>query len=63
MDTAVDALRETPPAGVEPVLVAGDPQAAAREERERRGIPLPPALLGEFEQMCGRAGVDYVLGS
>ena len=63
VDTAVDALRETPPAGVEPVLVAGDPQAAAREERERRGIPLPPALLGEFEQMCGRAGVDYVLGS
>lgn len=63
VDSAVDALRETPAAGPDPVLVAGDPQAAAREHRERHGIPMPPALLGQFREICARAGVDYVLES
>lgn len=63
VDRAVDALHRTPAAGPEPVLVAGDPQAAAREHRERHGIPMPPALLGQLKGICGRAGVDYLLES
>ena len=55
-------LRETPPADpAKPVLVAGDPEAEARERRLRDGIPIPPALDRHVRDICGRCGAEYVL--
>lgn len=61
VDSAVDELRRTPAAGPDPVLVAGDPQEAARRQRESSGIPMPPALLGQLKGICGRANISYLL--
>jgi len=46
----------------QPVLVAGDPEAASKAERERAGIPIPPALAASVEAIAGRAGVAFLLG-
>jgi LDH2 family malate/lactate/ureidoglycolate dehydrogenase len=43
------------------VLVAGDPEALAREARLRDGIPIPPRLDAHIREICGRCGADYVL--
>ena len=62
LDAAIDVLRETPPADpAKPVLVAGDPEAEARERRLREGIPIPPALDRHVRDICGRCGAEYVL--
>ena len=51
MKRMVDAIRATRPApGVDAVLVPGDPEAIARADRERLGIPLDPASV---EQLIG----------
>ena len=62
LDTVIDTLHSTPPADpAEPVLVAGDPEAATREERLASGIPIPAALDEQLRAVCERAGVAYVL--
>ncbi|WNV74156.1 Ldh family oxidoreductase [Geodermatophilus sp. DSM 44513] len=62
LDELLDLLRATPPADPDlPVLVPGDPEAVAREQRERNGVALPPALLGQLRELCGRAGVPFLL--
>ena len=43
---AVSAV--VPLAGVERVLVAGDPERASRERRQREGIPIPPATWDDL---------------
>jgi LDH2 family malate/lactate/ureidoglycolate dehydrogenase len=45
----------------QPVLVPGDPEAAARERRLREGIPLPAALLEKLRSICERSGVAFIL--
>lgn len=62
VDELVGALRATPPAGGTPVQVAGDPEAAARADRDRNGIPFNAALLTEIEDVCARCGAPYLLG-
>jgi len=58
----VEELRATRPADpAQPVLVAGDPEDASKAERERAGIPIPPALAASVEAVAGRAGVAFVL--
>ena len=44
----------------EPVLVAGDPEAAKREQRLREGIPIPQSLADQIREICGRCGVPYL---
>lgn len=62
LDDVIDVLHQTPCADSgEPVLVAGDPEALAREERLRDGIPIPPRLDVYIRDICGRCGAEYVL--
>lgn len=58
----LDALRATPSSGGDPVKVAGDPESAARADRDRDGIPFPPALLEEIADVCARSAAPYLLG-
>ncbi|MBO0688162.1 MAG: Ldh family oxidoreductase [Candidatus Dormibacteraeota bacterium] len=63
VDVVVDRLRETRPADPHaPVLVAGDPERAARSRRLEGGIPIPAALRADLRQVAEAAGVAYVLG-
>jgi LDH2 family malate/lactate/ureidoglycolate dehydrogenase len=58
----LDALRATPAADPAlPVLVAGDPEAAARAGRERGTIPVPAALAELIRGVCARCGAPFLL--
>ena len=46
-----------------PVLVAGEPEAAAREVRLREGIPVPAALAERIRAICDRCGAPFLLGA
>jgi LDH2 family malate/lactate/ureidoglycolate dehydrogenase len=62
LDTVIDLLHATPALDpAEPVLVPGDPEARARAERLREGIPLPETLLRKIREVCSRSGVDCIL--
>jgi LDH2 family malate/lactate/ureidoglycolate dehydrogenase len=62
LDAVIDVLHATPPVDpAQPVLVPGDPEAAARERRLREGIPLPSALLEKLRAICERSGVAFIL--
>ena len=51
-------LKAIPPApGYDEVLVPGEPEARAKAERERDGIPLPPTLVATLEALSGELGV------
>jgi ureidoglycolate dehydrogenase (NAD+) len=51
-------LKQVPPApGHDEVLVPGEPEARAKAERERDGIPLPPTLWTTLEELSGELGV------
>lgn len=58
VDGLVDALRALPPAeGIHRVQVAGEPEDRCREERERRGIPLPAGTVENLRRVADRFGV------
>jgi LDH2 family malate/lactate/ureidoglycolate dehydrogenase len=62
LDAVIDVLHATPPADPElPVLVAGDPEAATREQRLREGVPMPRSLLDQLRGVCERCGAPYLL--
>jgi LDH2 family malate/lactate/ureidoglycolate dehydrogenase len=62
LDAVIDVLHATPPLDpAVPVLVPGDPEAAARERRLREGIPLPDSLVAKLRQVCERSGVACIL--
>jgi LDH2 family malate/lactate/ureidoglycolate dehydrogenase len=62
MDDMIDAMHDTPPANPdEPVLVAGEPEAAERARRLRAGIPISAALAERLRAICERAGTPYLL--
>ena len=62
-DDVIDILHGTPPSNPdEPVLVAGDPENATREERLANGIPIPAPLAEKVRAVAERCGVAYVLG-
>jgi len=62
LDAVIDVMHQTPSADPdEPVLVAGDPEALARAERLRDGIPIPARLDAHIRDICGRCGAEYVL--
>ena len=62
LDDVIDVLHQTPCAVPdEPVLVAGDPEALARETRLRDGIPIPPRRDAHIREMCARCGAQYLL--
>jgi LDH2 family malate/lactate/ureidoglycolate dehydrogenase len=62
LDALVEALRATPPADpAQPVMVAGDPEYAARERRRREGIPVPHSLLAQVQAIAERIGAAFSL--
>ena len=62
LDAVIDVLHGTAPVDpAQPVLVPGDPEAAARERRLRDGIPLPASLLEKLRAICERSGVEFIL--
>jgi len=63
MDRLIDYLHATPPADpAQPVLVAGDPEHAARRERLRSGIPMTDTLFEEVRQVARGCNAPFVLG-
>jgi LDH2 family malate/lactate/ureidoglycolate dehydrogenase len=62
MDEMLDYMRQVRRADpAQPVLVPGDPEYAAREERLREGIPVPEKLDGLIRSVCEASGASYVL--
>jgi LDH2 family malate/lactate/ureidoglycolate dehydrogenase len=62
LDAVIDVLHGTPPIdAAKPVLVPGDPEAKARAERVRDGIPVPDALFRKIREVCERSGVPCIL--
>ena len=62
LDAAIDVLHGAPAIDPAlPVLVAGDPEAAAREERLREGVPIPDRLRQKIRAVCERSGVPFIL--
>jgi len=60
---ALEELRRQPPAaGVEEILVPGDPERRSRERRGREGIPLPETVLEELRAVGERYGVGGLDG-
>jgi LDH2 family malate/lactate/ureidoglycolate dehydrogenase len=60
----VDELRRSKPVNAgEPVLVAGDPEQAARAERTRTGIPLSRFVIEEIRSVCRASNVPFLLDS
>jgi LDH2 family malate/lactate/ureidoglycolate dehydrogenase len=62
VDAIVDTLHGSRPADPDrPVLVAGDPERATREERLRLGIPLPGTLCTAIRELADAAGSPFLL--
>ena len=62
LDDVIDVLHGArPTVASEPVLVAGEPEARAREERSRTGIPVPASLTDRIRAICERAGAPFLL--
>ncbi len=59
IDTLHGAKRADP---AQPVLVAGDPEMATRQERLEGGVPIPDDLMDQLRAVASRAGVPFVLG-
>ncbi len=62
LDALIGRMRDTAPVDpAQPVLVAGDPEYAARRAREREGIPMTAILLGEVQDACAACGAPFLL--
>lgn len=62
LDVLLDSLRSSTPRNPrQPVLVAGDPEYAAKEERLRRGIPLSRGVVEDLRTICRAWEVPFLL--
>ncbi|HSF07727.1 MAG TPA: Ldh family oxidoreductase [Methylomirabilota bacterium] len=62
LDQVIDVLHDTKRADpAQPVLVAGDPEMATREERLRDGVPIPDDLMQQLRDVARQAGVPFIL--
>ena len=62
LDEMIDYLHGISPIDpAEPVLVAGDPELQAREQRLKEGVPITPALADKLRGICQRCGVPFLL--
>jgi len=58
LDAVIDVLHATRPADpAAPVLVPGDPEAAAYAHRQEAGVPLAAALLSQLGELAARHGL------
>ena len=62
LDQVIDVLRATRPADrAQPVLVAGDPEMATKQDRLANGVPIPDDLMVQLRGVADRANVAFVL--
>lgn len=62
LDDMIDALHATRPVDEDqPVLVPGDPEQAAMDDRVKHGIPVPDSLLAQVRDIAAEAGAAWVL--
>jgi LDH2 family malate/lactate/ureidoglycolate dehydrogenase len=62
VDDMIDFLHAQSPINPdEPVLVPGDPEVHAREQRSREGVPLSAALVEKIGSICGRCNAPFLL--
>ena len=62
VDELSGELRATQPLdSARPVLVPGDPERAARAERERMGIPLSRSVVEDVRAVARASGVEFRL--
>lgn len=61
LDRMIDMLRATPPVDPsQPVLVAGDPEVASRQERLANGVPVAETLIEETRKVATDAGAPFL---
>lgn len=61
LDTIVDMLHASRPTDESrPVLVPGDPERAARRDREANGIPISTGLAAKIREIAAAAGTAYL---
>jgi LDH2 family malate/lactate/ureidoglycolate dehydrogenase len=62
LDELIDSLHETPASDPDkPVLVAGDPELAAYEDRIANGIPVPEGLFEEIRKVALDSNAPFIL--
>ncbi len=62
LDKLIDALHETPASDPnKPVLVAGDPEMAAYEDRIANGIPISEGLFEEIKKVALDSNAPFIL--
>lgn len=62
LDQVIDVLHNTKRADAnQPVLVAGDPELATRQERLESGVPIPDDLMEQLRAVVKRADVPFTL--
>jgi LDH2 family malate/lactate/ureidoglycolate dehydrogenase len=44
------------------VLIPGDPERLARDERSKLGIPMPDSLRKQLREVAVKAGAPFLLG-
>ena len=62
-DSLIDAIKSLPKAeGFDEILVPGEPEARAREDRLRHGIPLPEGTARGLRQVAERLDIELPAG-
>jgi LDH2 family malate/lactate/ureidoglycolate dehydrogenase len=62
IDTLLDSLRAAESRNpAQPVMVAGDPEYAAYEERRRSGIPISRGIVEDIRLVCTASNVPFLL--
>ncbi len=62
MDEWLQTLKDTPPApGADRVLVAGQMEWEAEQDRKANGIPLHPDVIQWFRDTCAEMGIPFIL--
>ena len=62
LDQFIDGLHGTKPADpARPVLVAGDPESAAFDDRRVNGIPLSRSVVEDLRWVCQASGARFLL--
>jgi LDH2 family malate/lactate/ureidoglycolate dehydrogenase len=61
-DELIDYLHGTKPLDPDkPVMVAGEPENIVREERKTTGIPIPPGLRGQIQEIARQSNAAFLL--
>ena len=62
LDDVIDVLHGAKRADpAQPVLVAGDPERANKQERLEQGVPIPDDLMDQLRVVAKNANVPFVL--